>query len=224
MSALRWCCPAAGPGRTGQRDTRRTGPRSGSSSGSWPGCPVERAEEAVAARCGTGIWPGMGGPPSGTGSTGIARRGDRVVIVSASPELYVRVGRHAASAPTGSSPPASRSSRRRPSPVGTTAPTAAATRSSAACGSGSTGRGTEPGGLWAYGNSRGDLDMLRAADVGVNVGRLGRIGRTPTPFPVLRRTGPDALPGDRAERSAARSQVLLPPHPHQHEPAPDGGR
>ncbi len=28
--------------------------------------------------------------------------------------------------------------------------------------------------LWAYGNSRGDLSMLEAADVGVNVGRLGR--------------------------------------------------
>ncbi len=34
-----------------------------------------------------------------------------------------------------------------------------------------------PGPLWAYGNSRGDLRMLRAADVGVNVGRLGRLGR-----------------------------------------------
>ncbi|MGO9029258.1 MAG: HAD family hydrolase [Acidimicrobiales bacterium] len=31
--------------------------------------------------------------------------------------------------------------------------------------------------VWAYGNSRGDLRMLRAADVGVNVGRLGRLGR-----------------------------------------------
>ncbi len=31
--------------------------------------------------------------------------------------------------------------------------------------------------LWAYGNSRGDLSMLEAADVGVNVGRLGRLGR-----------------------------------------------
>jgi phosphatidylglycerophosphatase C len=31
--------------------------------------------------------------------------------------------------------------------------------------------------LWAYGNSRGDLRMLRAADIGVNVGRLGRLGR-----------------------------------------------
>jgi phosphatidylglycerophosphatase C len=31
--------------------------------------------------------------------------------------------------------------------------------------------------LWAYGNSRGDLRMLSAADVGVNVGRLGKLGR-----------------------------------------------
>jgi len=36
----------------------------------------------------------------------------------------------------------------------------------------------EPGArLWAYGNSRGDLRMLGAADVGVNVGRLGALGR-----------------------------------------------
>lgn len=38
--------------------------------------------------------------------------------------------------------------------------------------------------LWAYGNSRGDLRMLRAADVGVNVGRLGRLGRLRS-FPSL---------------------------------------
>jgi phosphatidylglycerophosphatase C len=31
--------------------------------------------------------------------------------------------------------------------------------------------------LWVYGNSRGDLRMMEAADVGVNVGRLGRLGR-----------------------------------------------
>ena len=37
--------------------------------------------------------------------------------------------------------------------------------------------GTDPEHLWAYGNSRGDLRMLGAADVGVNVGRLGRFGR-----------------------------------------------
>ena len=31
--------------------------------------------------------------------------------------------------------------------------------------------------VWAYGNSAGDLDMLREADIGVNVGRLGRFGK-----------------------------------------------
>ncbi len=44
--------------------------------------------------------------------------------------------------------------------------------------------GPTPTGLWAYGNSRGDLRMLRAADVGVNVGRLGRLGRLRS-FPGL---------------------------------------
>jgi phosphatidylglycerophosphatase C len=47
--------------------------------------------------------------------------------------------------------------------------------------------------LWAYGNSRGDLSMLEAADVGVNVGRLGRLGRLRR-FRSLRRTEP-ADPG-----------------------------
>ena len=31
--------------------------------------------------------------------------------------------------------------------------------------------------LWAYGNSRGDLRLLQAADHGVDAGRLGRYGR-----------------------------------------------
>jgi phosphatidylglycerophosphatase C len=31
--------------------------------------------------------------------------------------------------------------------------------------------------LWAYGNSRGDLRLLHAADHGVDAGRLGRVGR-----------------------------------------------
>ncbi len=46
--------------------------------------------------------------------------------------------------------------------------------------------------LWAYGNSRGDLRMLRAADTGVNVGRLGRVGRL-REFPGLDGTGPRRL-------------------------------
>jgi hypothetical protein len=31
--------------------------------------------------------------------------------------------------------------------------------------------------LWAYGNSRGDLRLLNAADHGVDAGRLGPLGR-----------------------------------------------
>lgn len=45
--------------------------------------------------------------------------------------------------------------------------------------------------VWAYGNSAGDLDMLRGADVPVSVGRLGRAGRLHQ-FPTLRRA-PDPL-------------------------------
>ena len=48
--------------------------------------------------------------------------------------------------------------------------------------------------LWAYGNSRGDLRMLRAADTGVNVGRLGRLGRL-RDFKGLDETGPLRLDG-----------------------------
>ena len=50
-----------------------------------------------------------------------------------------------------------------------------------------------PSELWAYGNSRGDLTMLRAADRGVNVGRLGRWGRLRS-FPGLAGT-PEWMPG-----------------------------
>ena len=46
--------------------------------------------------------------------------------------------------------------------------------------------------LWAYGNSRGDLRMLKAADVGVNVGRLGRVGPL-REFAGLDDTGPPRL-------------------------------
>ena len=39
--------------------------------------------------------------------------------------------------------------------------------------------------LWAYGNSRGDLRLLNAADHGVDAGRLGRAG----PAPAVPRLG-----------------------------------
>jgi phosphatidylglycerophosphatase C len=51
--------------------------------------------------------------------------------------------------------------------------------------------GIQPDRVWAYGNSRGDLTMLRAVDVGVNVGRLGRVGAL-RGYPGLRGTGPEA--------------------------------
>ncbi len=102
-------------------------------------------------------------------------RGDRVVIVSASPECYV--------GPAGAQ-------------LGADA--VIATRLEVGPNGALTGRydgkncrgeeklrrlrawigEEEPAGrLWAYGNSRGDLKMLSAAEVGVNVGRLGRFGQ-----------------------------------------------
>jgi phosphatidylglycerophosphatase C len=42
---------------------------------------------------------------------------------------------------------------------------------------GLTGNGAPQPVLWAYGNSRGDLRLLSAADHGIDVGRLGRLGR-----------------------------------------------
>ncbi len=120
------------------------------------------------------------------------QRGDRVVIVSASPEVYV-------------GPAAER--------LG--ADGVVATRLEVSDGV-VTGRydgrncrgaekvrrlerwieelGTETGRVWSYGNSRGDRTMLGAADVGVNVGRLGRIGALRR-FPGLGRTGPGTGPG-----------------------------
>ncbi|HEY1988483.1 MAG TPA: HAD-IB family hydrolase [Acidimicrobiales bacterium] len=44
-----------------------------------------------------------------------------------------------------------------------------------------------PARLWVYGNSRGDLRIMRAADVAVNVGRLGPFGRL-RDFPGLAAT------------------------------------
>ena len=103
-------------------------------------------------------------------------RGDRVVIVSASPEVYVRVAGELLGAD------------------GVIATRLAVDGHGRLTGryEGANCRGQEklrrlrawteevgarPDRLWAYGNSRGDLRMLEAADVGVNVGRLGRLGR-----------------------------------------------
>jgi phosphatidylglycerophosphatase C len=54
--------------------------------------------------------------------------------------------------------------------------------------------GARPARVWAYGNSRGDLRMLDAADVGVNVGRLGPLGALRS-FPDLGRSLDNARPG-----------------------------
>jgi phosphatidylglycerophosphatase C len=120
-------------------------------------------------------------------------QGDRVVIVSASPELYVRVAAEQLGADG-----------------------VIATRLAVNGGSALTGRyegencrgdeklrrlrrwiddsGHSPDRVWAYGNSRGDLKMLHAADVGVAVGRLGRLGRLRS-FPRLDETGAGTAAG-----------------------------
>jgi phosphatidylglycerophosphatase C len=119
-----------------------------------------------------------------------ARRGDRVVVVSASPEVYVGVAARWLGADG-----------------------VVATRLEVGADGRVTGRydgancrgdeklrrlriwieesGAAPDRLWCYGNSRGDLTMLGAADVGVNVGRLGRVGALRA-YPGLRRTAPNA--------------------------------
>ncbi len=115
-------------------------------------------------------------------------RGDRLIIVSASPEVYVRVAGTLLGAD------------------GVVATRLAVDGDGLLTGGyeGANCRGEEKvrrlrawidesgadhDRLWAYGNSRGDLRMLRAADVGVNVGRLGRLGRL-RDFAVLETTGP----------------------------------
>ena len=120
-------------------------------------------------------------------------RGDRVVVVSASPDAYVSVAAERLAADA-----------------------AIATRLEVDGAGRLTGRydgancrgeekirrlrlwmaeaGLEDARLWAYGNSRGDLRMLRAADTGVDVGRLGRLGRL-REFKGLDETGPLRLDG-----------------------------
>ena len=121
-------------------------------------------------------------------------RGDRVVIVSASPELYVGaagslLGAHEVIATRlevddtgcltgrydGANCRGEEKLRRLHRAIGQLS--------------------SPPDRLWAYGNSRGDLKMLEAADVGTDVGRLGRLGRLRR-FPRLEETGPGT--GDKA--------------------------
>jgi len=51
--------------------------------------------------------------------------------------------------------------------------------------------------VWAYGNSAGDLQMLRSADIGVNVGRLGPFGKL-RGFRSLADVSADDQPGSDA--------------------------
>jgi phosphatidylglycerophosphatase C len=112
-------------------------------------------------------------------------RGDRLVIVSASPEVYVRVAAQ------------------RLGVEGVVATRLEVDRNGLLTGryEGANCRGDEklrrldqwvkrwgedPTNIWAYGNSRGDLAMMKAADIGVNVGRLGIFGRLRS-FPSLYR-------------------------------------
>jgi len=57
-----------------------------------------------------------------------------------------------------------------------------------------TSNGGEQPVLWAYGNSRGDLRLLNAADHGVDAGKLGPLGRLRR-FPRLRDLRSPALSG-----------------------------
>jgi phosphatidylglycerophosphatase C len=132
-------------------------------------------------------------------------RGDRLVIVSASPELYLgEVGRalgadqviatrlevdadgHLTGRYDGANCRGEEKLTRLRQWIDTVA------ESDEGVGSAGADEGVGgPGGstVWAYGNSRGDLRMLRAAEVGVNVGRLGRFGKL-RGFPGLAATGP----------------------------------
>lgn len=120
--------------------------------------------------------------------------GHRVVIVSASPECYVQVvgrllGADAVLATklrVGSGLLTGRYEGRNCRGAEKYARLVAWLRSE-----GLNGAGTAQPVLWAYGNSRGDLRLLSAADHGIDAGRLGRFGRL-RQFPRL--SDPSAVP------------------------------
>ncbi len=155
------------------------------------GIPVERFDEVAAAFAHRHVARHLRAPVKRRLDWHLGR-GDRVVIVSASPEAYVGVA--------GSLLGASGS-------VGTRLAVDGEGRLTGRY-EGANCRGTEklrrlrewiddhgakPARLWAYGNSRGDLRMLDAADVGVNVGRLGPLGALRS-FPDLSRSSEEARP------------------------------
>ncbi len=140
------------------------------------------------------------------------QRGDRVVVVSASPEVYVRVVGELLGAD---------------GVVATRLAVDGHTRLTGRY-EGANCRGQEklrrlrawmhdvgadhPDRLWAYGNSRGDLPMLEAADVGINVGRLGRLGRLRA-YPGLERTPPEGESTGPGGSGVGEEPALRPPGP-----------
>lgn len=107
-------------------------------------------------------------------------QGHRVVIVSASPELYVRVagellgtdGALATRLEVGGGILTGRFEGQNCRGAEKYARLVGWLRAE-----GLHGNGTTHPVLWAYGNSRGDLRLLHAADHGVDAGRLGPVGR-----------------------------------------------
>jgi len=132
------------------------------------------------------------------------RRGHRVVIVSASPELYVRVvadllgadGALATRLEVGGGLLTGRYEGQNCRGAEKYARLMGWMRSE-----GLTGNGAPQPVLWAYGNARGDLRLLHAADHGVNCGRLGRLGRLRR-FPRLSDVLGPASPRMTAPRQA----------------------
>ena len=119
------------------------------------------------------------------------QRGDRVVIVSASPEVYVAVaGRLLGADGVVATRLASERGVLTGRYDGANCRGEEKVRRLAAWVEGATGA---DGTRWAYGNSRGDTRMLRAADIGVNVGRLGKLGRL-REFPDLGQSRVDGAP------------------------------
>ena len=128
-------------------------------------------------------------------------QGHDVVIVSASPQLYVDVMTETVRGATADSGRASRSIHAADSPAATSARTVAAPRRCADSTSGSPSRHyPTPPVIFAYGNSRGDRRMLSGATYPFNVGRLGWLGSLRR-FPRLK-----ASPRICIERSVTRSR------------------
>ena len=128
------------------------------------------------------------------------RQGHHTVIVSASPECYVSPAGRGAGGRRGRGHPARRRRRRaahrrlRGEELPGGREVRPAGRPPPRRGLLSNNGGEQPV-LWAYGNSRGDLRLLNAADHGVDAGRLGS-ARTPAPFPP-------ALRGRRSGRTGS---------------------